>query len=243
MMDVYVVEDQKDYRNRLVEIIENMIMIENYEMNMKLDTDNPYELLEHCSKSINTGIYFLDVNLNCDINGIQLAEKIRQLDSRGFIIFVTTHAEMSCLTFKYKVEALDYIIKDQFLDLGNRVQQCLKNINDKYSSFNNNTKKNISIKLLDRQIIVAHEKILFFETSDTPHKVILHCIDRQIEFYGQLSELSEQFHDGFVRCHRSFLVNKENIRQIDRQSKVVIMKNNQNCYYSSRGAKLLKEFV
>ena len=52
-----------------------------------------------------TGIYFLDVDLKSDINGIKLGSKIREKDTRGFIIFTTTHLEMSYFAFKYKVEA------------------------------------------------------------------------------------------------------------------------------------------
>lgn len=46
------------------------------------------------------------------MNGFELAQEIRKFDPRGFIIFITTHAELSYMTFTYKVEALDYIIKD-----------------------------------------------------------------------------------------------------------------------------------
>ena len=67
------------------------------------------------SESIAIGVLVDMANdLGADINGINLGEEIRQLDPTGYIIFITTHAELSHLTFKYKVEALDYIIKDDF---------------------------------------------------------------------------------------------------------------------------------
>ena len=40
-----------------------------------------------------------------------LGDMIRQRDPLCSIIFVTTHAEMTYLTFMYKI-ALDFIIKD-----------------------------------------------------------------------------------------------------------------------------------
>ena len=43
------------------------------------------------------GIYFLDVDLKCSMNGIRLGEKIRELDTRGFIIFTTTHLDVVSL--------------------------------------------------------------------------------------------------------------------------------------------------
>lgn len=243
MLNIYICEDQSAFRQRLVQVIENLIMIEGFDMALSLDTDNPYQIIDACQISEQSGIYFLDVDLGQDINGIQLAEKIRQYDPRGYIVFVTTHAEMSYLTFKYKVEALDYIIKDDVEDLKKRVHQCLLNVNQKYSKVGKQIQKNFCVKLPDRQIVVAYDKILFFETSPTVHKVIMHAIDRQVEFYGKLTELESQLDERFVRCHRSFLVNKENIQEVDRQNKVIIMNNEQQCYYSSRGSKLIKSML
>lgn len=240
MLKIYICEDQPDFRKMMHEVINNHVMMQGYDMEIALSTDDPYHILDVCSEADETGIYFLDVDLKKDINGIQLAEKIRNHDPRGFIIFVTTHAEMTYLTFKYKVEALDYIIKDDMSEINTRVKQCLANVIEKYGNNEKQTQKTFSLKLPDRQVVVPLEKILFFETSLVVHKVYMHTSDRQIEFYGQLSELEEQLDDRFIRCHRSFLVNKENIQEIDRQQKIILMTNGQSCYYSSRGAKLLK---
>ena len=58
-------------------------------MEIILSTSNPYELLDTIENKDYTGIYFLDIDLNSNINGIDLAKKIRCYDPRGFIIFVT----------------------------------------------------------------------------------------------------------------------------------------------------------
>ncbi|MCP6559764.1 response regulator, partial [Klebsiella pneumoniae] len=54
----------------------------------------------------------LDIALNSDINGIQLASQIRDMGRRSKIIFITTHTELSLMVFQYQVEALDFILKD-----------------------------------------------------------------------------------------------------------------------------------
>ena len=110
MLKIFVCEDNIEQKEKLKNIIENIILIENYDMNLELATGDPHKILNYLKSTETSGIYFLDVDLHCDINGIQLAEQIRKYDPRGFIIFITTHAEMSYLTFIYKVEAMDYII-------------------------------------------------------------------------------------------------------------------------------------
>ena len=114
MIKIFICEDNKNQQEKFKDIISNIIIIENYDMEIELVTENPYEVLEHIKENTTSGLYFLDVDLHSKINGIQLAEKIRKYDPRGFIVFVTTHAEMSYLTFMYKVEAMDYIIKDNY---------------------------------------------------------------------------------------------------------------------------------
>ena len=49
------------------------------------------------------GCYFLDIQLEVDINGIKLGSEIRKYDPIGNIIFVTSHSELTYLTFVYKV--------------------------------------------------------------------------------------------------------------------------------------------
>lgn len=242
MLNIFICEDSLEQRTHLKKIIENIILMENYDMNLALDTEDPYELLNTIKDSTSTGIYFLDLDLHSDINGIQLAEKIRQYDPRCFIIFITVHAEMSYLTFLYKVEAMDYIIKDNFNNIAQRVSECIKNAHDKYSAKATELQKVFSVKVDDKIINIAYDKILYFETSQTIHKIIIHCDNRQLEFYGQMKQLIKDLVDKrFCRCHTSFIVNKDKIKQIDKKNRIAHMINGDECLISTRGMKLLTE--
>ena len=44
-----------------------------------------------------TVIYFLDIDLNSDMNGMKLAQQIRLFAPRGFIVFITAHSGLSAL--------------------------------------------------------------------------------------------------------------------------------------------------
>ena len=114
MLNVFICEDNTIERNKFEKIIKDIIMIENLDMDVSLSTGNPEDILSYLDNNSVSGLYFLDIDLKNKINVLKLAEKIREYDPRGFIVFVTTHAEMSYLTFIYKVEAMDYIIKDNY---------------------------------------------------------------------------------------------------------------------------------
>ncbi len=98
-------------------------------MKLLISTDNPEELIEQLKKSENTGLYFLDIDLKSSKNGLMLAKEIREYDPRGFIVFITSHSEMSFITFQYKVEALDFILKNDPHQLQHRICECIENVN------------------------------------------------------------------------------------------------------------------
>ena len=65
----------------------------------------------------------------------------------------------------------------------------------------------------------------------------MHGINRQVEFYGKLKEIVEL--DG--RFY--YLVNKDNIAEIDMKKREIHMINGEVCYASSRFLKGLKNIV
>ncbi|NVY53265.1 DHH family phosphoesterase [Listeria monocytogenes] len=127
MLPVFICEDNRMQRERLTKYIEDYIMVEHFDMKLELSTGDPFELVSRMPTHQGMGLYFLDIDLGQpDMNGFELAQEIRKFDPRGFIIFITTHAELSYMTFTYKVEALDYIIKDDIDLLHDRVLACMK---------------------------------------------------------------------------------------------------------------------
>ena len=218
MLDIFVCDDEDAQRRTIVQTIQNAVLIEELDMRLALDTGDPYALLEKIRSSRNTGIYFLDIDLNSDINGMKLAQQIRLFDPRGFIIFITAHSELSYMTFQYRVEAMDFVLKDSPAEAKVKIRECLLNAMERYTLQTNKT----------------HEDIFFFETSVNIHKVILHARDRQIEFSGTIKELAGTLGGDFVRCHRSFLVNKNNIKEIDSKKRIIYFTNGESCLMSTR---------
>lgn len=234
MLRIFICEDTKEQRERFSKIIEDIMLIENFDMELTLAATKPDEIIDYISENDVSGLYFLDIDLKSSMNGIELATKIREYDPRGFIVFVTTHSEMSYLTFIYKVEAMDYIIKDNYNNIKDRIHQCIINANKKYSAKATDLQKVFSIKADDKIINIEYNKILFFETSPTIHKVIVHAIDRQIEFYAKMKEIENMLDSRFYRAHKSFIVNKDNIREIDLNNRCMYMVNGEECLISTR---------
>ena len=234
MLNIFVCEDNDVQRQAIVQIIQNTVLIEELDMQLVMETGNPYELLDEIRNSQNTGVYFLDIDLNSDMNGMKLAQQIRLFDPRGFIIFITAHSELSFMTFQYRVEAMDFVLKDNPAELKVKIRECLLNAMERYTLQTNKTHKVYTIETCGRKISVDYDDIFFFETSANIHKVILHAKDRQIEFSGTIKELAATLGGDFVRCHRSFLVNKKNIKELDAKNRIVYFAGGETCLMSTR---------
>lgn len=234
MLNIFVCEDNPVQRRTIVQIIQNAVMIDELDMKLVLDSGDPYVLLEEVKASQNTGIYFLDIDLNSDMNGMKLAQQIRLLDPRGFIIFISAHSELSYMTFQYRVEAMDFVLKDNPAEAKVKIKECLLNAMERYTLHTNKTHKVYTTQVGGRKISVDYDDIFFFETSGNIHKVILHAKDRQIEFSSTMKELTSTLDDNFVRCHRSFLVNKNNIKEVDAKNRIIYFTNGETCLMSTR---------
>lgn len=234
MLDIFVCEDNVIQRQAIVQTIQNTILIEELDMQLVLDTGDPYALLEILKTNLNTGIYFLDIDLGSDINGMKLAQQIRLYDPRGFIVFITAHSELSFMTFQYRVEAMDFVLKDTPAEAQVKIRECLLNAMERYTLQTNKTHKVYTIESGERKISIDYDDILFFETSSNIHKVILHAKERQIEFFSTIKELANDLGNDFVRCHRSFLVNKKSIKEVDTKNRIIYFTNGETCLMSTR---------
>lgn len=233
MIEIFICEDNKEQLNKLTEYISNYILIEDLDMKIILSTDSPDEIIEYVKNSSCNGLYFFDIDLNNKINGISLAAEIRKHDSNGNIVFITTHSELTYLTFMYKVSAMDFIIKDDLSSIKDRVISCLNVANERNTNDKKESTKKFVLKITDKIISVNYSDIMFFESSPTLHKVILHLDNRQIEFYGKLKDI-EKSHKCLVRSHNSYLVNIDNIQELNLSKKEIILTNGEVCFSSAR---------
>lgn len=114
------------------------------------------------------GIYFLDIELSDnqdDTNGVDLAEKIKQLDSRVQIVFVTAYNEYMELTYQRRIGSIDYINKNN-PDLQQRLNETVRDAVDNLSKANFSKKMTLSYRL---GRIISNVNIYYISTTRAPH--------------------------------------------------------------------------
>lgn len=234
MLDIIICEDNTIQRKQIENIIMDEASSSKLNLNIALSTADPKAVIEYISLSNKKNyLYFLDVELNSDINGIELANKIRKYDLKGYIVFVSSHAELTLLTFEYKVQAMDYILKYNSENLKSKIVDCLRIAYDDFLKLDVVDREYITIDIGNKIINIKPCDILFFET-DRDHRIRLHTIDENIEFYCSLKEIETIVPPYFYKCHRSYIVNTKNIKSIDKDKLTINMINNDKCYISKR---------
>ena len=244
MLPIFICEDDLRQKERLKTIIDNYIFMEDLDMEIVLSTVDPYEILEYLKKNPKpTGLYFFDVSLNCDLDGLDLASQVRLLDEAGKIVFITTHSELSVSIFKNKIEALDYIVKDNGYEfIQEKIVDCIKITQERLLMAQNSKEQFFKIKVGERMRLIPFREIILFKASEIPNRIDLHLENREFQFRGTLKEI-ESHSSLFVRVHNETVVNKHNIRQIYMKEQEIEMNNNERCKFSVRGLKKLRKSI
>ena len=218
MLPIYICEDEEAIRNAERAWLEKKILIEGLDMEIALCTESPKELLKHLSGEQKRGIYFLDVELKgSSMDGFQLGQEIRKIDARGFLVYVTAFQDLAFETFRYHLEALDYICKKNPEKMYEGLSHCLKVIEERVSREQGEQQEYFTVKTLDVVRHIPLKEILYFATAGRTHRI---------------QELEEKLGQQFIRIHRAYLVRTDEIAQVNLKTKEVVLKNKERCPFS-----------
>ncbi|MCL2253675.1 MAG: LytTR family DNA-binding domain-containing protein [Lachnospiraceae bacterium] len=234
MIPIYLCDDSSDWLSLMKQYINKFIVIEEVDMEIVYSSTEPQVFLSflHSHPSQNS-IYFLDVNLKANIDGLLLATEIRRIDPRGFIIFVTVHSEMMSKTFSHKIEALNYIIKDE-QNLNGQVHSCLKHIWDLYNKGHETAFKSISVNSYGTTSFMKVDDIILVEKIKNNRKIRFHLRNEVYESADSLSEIHAKLGNGFFRINRVCLINLTKIKLIDFDKREVKLENGRSYHCSVR---------
>ncbi|MCL2843100.1 MAG: LytTR family DNA-binding domain-containing protein [Oscillospiraceae bacterium] len=226
MLHVFICEDDLEQRTYMEKLVSKHIMETDYDMELALSADNPTDILDYLDQHPNQrGLYFLDVDLQHELNGIELGATIRKMDVSATIVFITTHSEMAHLVFIHKVEAMEYIIKDDPKTIETGVKECMQLAYQRYLNGKHSQNKYFSLKSGDQTWNILHDDILFFETdSDNRNKLILHTTNGLIGFRGVINEV-KKIGPEFFCCHKANVVNVNKIKRVDRALRTIELVN------------------
>ncbi|SHK42557.1 LytR/AlgR family response regulator transcription factor [Paramaledivibacter caminithermalis] len=246
MINFIICEDDNRFRKNIRSFINNYIDMKKFEARIAVETILYKEVLEYVNENATSkNIYILDIELNDTMNGLQLAKKIREHDIYGYIVFVTNHIQLSLMTYKYKIKALDFIVK-QDGDIDKRLHEALDVAVNEIKKCEACCEDNkVFIKSGSSMFCISLNNIICIETSSSVYKLIVHTDNKRIEFYSTIKKIREKLDNNFYQIHRSCIINMRHIKEINREKygMYVLMDNGEKYPLSKKYMRELIEHV
>lgn len=220
MLNFVLCDDNLQILNRLSKMLEAIFIKDNIDATVIFSSTEPNEIINYvCTNDVN--VLFLDINLNNNISGCDIADSIRKKNKDIYFVFTTGHLEYALLAYKYKT--FDYLSKPismpRLEETVLRLREDIINSKSKYLKFNNKT-------------IIKQNDINYIKKDGM--KVIFCTDNRVYEIYSSFKQIGICLPDNFVRCHKSYIVNVDNIENFIFSKNIIYFKNNLSCMVGNK---------
>jgi two-component system LytT family response regulator len=186
-------------------------------------------------------LVFVDISMP-DLSGIDF---VKSLQEKPLVVFTTAYSEYAVEGFR--VDATDYLLKPigykDFLTAANKVKT-------RFELLNKGVSGNVTLQdKPDHLFVKSGYKLIRIELSDikyieSMHEYVrLHMInEKPVMTLASMKSIEEQLPpEKFLRVHRSFIVNKDRIRMIERNR--IIFDNNVYIPVSDQYKARFQEFL
>lgn len=199
MIKFAVCDDEPSMTQKICEFI-STYMQENQDAAYHISSfSNGRSLLE---SSCDFDVIFLDIQME-QPDGMETAKMLRQRNIHCLVVFITVLKEYVFDAFE--VQAYDYLVKPiedlHFKKMMDRAMRTLEQ----------HTSKRIVILKGTSCEVIPLSQILYCEVQG--RKVYIHQENGKIvDYYERLNDFERQVDGRFFRCHRSYLVNLDQVR-------------------------------
>lgn len=171
-----------------------------------IDACGPQELHDLVCAGTQVDVLFCDVIMQeGQPTGIQMVSQLFPPESGTQVIYVSGYLQQALEVYvtKHVYFLLKPIDPERLSDALNRALAQLSRTRPVM----------LRIKVGHKEQLINASSILYLESR--LHKVIVHCLAREVETYAKLDALQTQLPNTFSRCHRSFVVNLAAVSSLD----------------------------
>ena len=230
MLNFVLCDDNQKILNNLSKMLESIFIQKKYNCNISLCSNNKKEILEFLNSN-KVDVIFLDIDLNSKDSGLDIANEVRKINKNIYIIFTTGHLEYVMLAYKYKT--FDFLAKPITFD---RLQDTIIRLIDDVNGLPKRY-----IKIDTKNTLVDENSIEFIKRDGM--KLVFHSKNKDYETYSSFNKIQDNLPENFVRCHRSFIVNINLIKDIDPVINTISFSDNYICDIGPKYKKFFMEVL
>ena len=210
MLNIVLCDNNLAYLNNLEKAINKLIIKNGFCADIGFKSDDVSKVSNYIRDN-SVDVLFLDAS------GIDIAKKIREYNKSMYIIFITSRKEYTSLAFEIK--AFDYLPKKLSID---RLEKTLIRLFDDIKSSSN------TFIPLNNKTFINQDDVYYIKKDGM--KAIVKTYNNTFETYSSFNKLFEKLPDNFVRCHKSYIANINNISRIELGDSLVFFNDNEKCY-------------
>lgn len=238
MLNVIICEDNKAFRLRTYDIINQYLI--NTNINYKIKTYESYtDSLKKFINNNNDGysLYIIDIELDNNDSGIDIANDIRRTDFDSIII-LETGTDLISQAQKLRLNILDYVHKSINYD-----KNILELLEKSLEIFN--LRKNVKFRLEKQDYNLKYDDILMIETDSIERKCIITTKNKEYQVKKPLIYFEQQVNSKFYKINRACLINTINVEKYDYNKNIIKFTNGKKIkgMIANSNMKGLKEYV
>ena len=227
MINFVICDDNTNILNRLENMLETVFTKYSFDAKITLKTSDCNKLLNHIDNNC-IDVLLLDINLKSDKTGLQLANEFRKKKKNAYLIFTTGHLEYAMIAYKYKT--FDFLAKPLTYDrLEDTIKRLFQDIHDTPKKY---------IKIDSKNTLIDEAEVQYVKRDGM--KLVFHTSTHDFDTYSSFNKFKDKLPKNYIRCHKSFVANIEQIRDIEPVSGIITFKNGDTC---DIGPKYKQEFL
>jgi len=230
MLNFVICDDNLNILSKLKTMLENIFVKNSFEAKVAFTSDNIDDTLIYIDSN-KVDVLMLDINLKAGKSGLELAEAVRKKNKDVYLIFTTGHLEYAMVAYKFKT--FDYLAKPITYDrLEDTVERLFEDINGLPKKY---------IKIDNKNTIIDESQIHFIKRDGM--KLIFHTSSRDYDAYSSFAKLEDKLPENFVRCHKSFVINLDNVKNMDPVTSTVYLNDDSSCSIGPKYKQELMEVI
>jgi len=225
MLRFVLCDDNVQILNRLNDMLDSIFAKNDISAQIVYKAKSSEEILNYV-KDNSVDVFILDINLKSDVSGCDIADTVRKKNKDVYIIFLTGHLEYALIAYKYKT--FDYLVKpitsERLEETVLRLVEDTKESHSQFLKFNNT--------------VIKQDEINYIKKDGM--KLVFCTPNRNYEVYSSFSKIENCLPENFIRCHKSYIINVNNITHFAATDNSVSFDHNVCC---SIGAKYKNKFL
>ena len=208
-MRIVVCEDELIYQTAITDAIQRWQNTTGHrDVELKVYSSSE-DILDRLDRDAKIDLLFIDIQIPGEMNGVELARKIREKHLDMTIVFCTNYSEY---VFEgYTVHALRFLKKPV---LQEDIDFCCSYVYDRLALQSDQT---LTVTSAGKRYALRHMEILCIEAKLHSPLISATVSGEPLRISAKFSDIQRSLPENlFVQCHRSYLINIAHVRMLTR---------------------------